>query len=271
MHAYSIDQLVEWFREGMTWYVLSLTPLRVLVVVPHDPPVWWYRWYSRGDWDYNSDDNWHPYPYLAWLFIRGVWRLLGEWIDESAAYLATRTLTFLLAVIGSLPNWAQSVAHGLAALFNRIGEGAVFWASNVNQGLQRLFDWLPDEIKWGGLSWSTLFEFVKSSVKAWIIATYDAARQRAFLVYDWVVATGGVLVAWYNAQHDKLQTFLDNPRAFIIAALGVDVVTAMTLARDIGAWLYNFKSLYSKDVGEFFADPGAWIVDRILAEVKRIW
>lgn len=271
MHRYSIDQLIGWFRDGILWWVLAIANLSRLVTIPQQPPDWWYAWWSFGDWYHGSDNGWHPYRELAEKFVLGVWRLLGEFISESANYITSNAVGVVRNMLGTLPQWAWTVAQGLDTLLDRVGRGGLTWASNAIDAANRLFEFLPGEITRAGLGWGALFNAAIGSVRAWVASNYDDARQRALSAFSWISNTGGQLVAWYNAQHDRVQTFLDNPRALIIAALGNDVLRAMVIAREIGDWLYSFKSLYSKDIGELFADPGAWIVKKIQAEVERIW
>ncbi len=293
MHVYSIDELIGWFKDGIVWWVLSLTALRNLVTVPSQPPSWWFRWWGYWDWYYGSDNDYHPYPELATRFMLGVWRLLGEWIDESATRFASDALALARAIIGTLPGWAGTVARGLNALLSRIGEGVLFWADNAIQASQKLYDWLPNEVKLAGMSWSTLFEFVKSSVKDWVITAYTETVARASNAWSWVVNSGATLGEWYasvsgwvndlrwnfttrvtsslGSAWDWLASFRASPKAVIDALYGSGLASAIRLAVDAGPWLYNLWSSYHAELGSFLADPGAWVRARLEAELNRIW
>jgi hypothetical protein len=223
----------------------------------------------------------------------GVWRLLGDWINESANQYASSVLTFARTLIGTLPSWAGTVARGLTALLDRIGDGALTWAGNAIQAAQRLYDWLPLEIKVAGMSWATLFEFVANGVKSWVGTAYSQFVSNAMTAFGWVANQGTFLVTWYNAVGawltDLRNNFSDrvtatlgatwtwlvafklNPKSAIDALYGSGLGSAIRLATDAGPWLYNLWSSYHADVSAFLADPGDWIVKRVVAEIERIW
>jgi hypothetical protein len=251
--------------------VLSLAGLSRLVTVPHQPPSWWYRWFSWYDWYYGSDSDWHPYSVLAERYILGVWRLLGEFVDESANWFATNAYNILKAIIGSLPSWAGTIAHGLSSLLDRIGLGALVWASNALDAAQRLFNWLPNEIKYAGMAWSTLFDLIVARAEAWVVSNYDLARSRALYVYDWLTSYGRILVEWYNANAARLQQIVQNPSAFVLGILGPEWPLLVTFTRDALVWLYNFKATYAKEIGDLLADPGGWILQHASEEIERLW
>jgi hypothetical protein len=271
MHRYSIDSLIGWFRDGAIWLVLAVAHLAALVTVPNTPPDWWYRWWSGSDWYYGSDNDWHPKRELAERFLLGTWRLLSEFIDESANYLVTQGFNVLSRAIGALPFWAQTVARGLDSLFS----------------------WIPNEIKYAGATWASLFLSVQMTVWDWARARFDDARTWTYTLRDWLGRWGNPIQAWWYPIQFSLDDFIRHPserikavlggtwtwiealrvnlRGEVLAAFGGDLVKALALARDAGEWLYNFKATYAKDIGEFFADPGAWIVEKIRAEIERIW
>lgn len=271
MHAYSIIQIVEWFREGVTWYVLSLTPLRALVATPQQPWTWWYLFYSYGDWYNNSDDNWHPYPYLAWLVLMGVFRLISNYIDESATTLASGALAIFWAVIGSLPGWAGTIGRGLDSLLGRIGVGFLSWAESALQAAQRLYEWLPDEVKVAGLSWSTYLEFVGARIRLWVVSIYDAARNYANELHDWYVREGQAIAGWVVVNRNWIDDLYRTFNAKVLAALGDSWMWLSAFRNDVAPWLVAFRALYATTVSEFFADPlgyfysraESWILDHI--------
>jgi hypothetical protein len=271
MHTYSIDQIIGWLRDGLWWFVLSTIGLARFAVVPSQPPAWWYRWWSYQDWYGGSDDDWHPGRELAERYILGAWRLLGEWVDESAEKFASSALTLARALIGTLPGWAGTVARGLVALLDRIGEGVLIWASNAIQAAQRLYDWLPLEIKVAGMSWATLFEFVKNSVKSWVQTTYAQFVSDARTAIEWARNQGTFLVTWYNSVGNWLTAFKLSPKSLIDSLYGSGLAAAIHLATDAGPWLYSLWAIYHAEVSAFVADPGAWIKARLEAELNRIW
>lgn len=271
MHRYSIDSLLGWFRDGALWLVLSVAHLAALVVVPSTPPDWWYRWWSGSDWYYGSDNAWHPSRELAERFLLGTWRLLEEFISETASNFAGQVFSIVSRAIGSLPFWASSIASGLGSLFS----------------------WIPDAIKYAGASWSSLFLSIQMQVWDWARARFDDARSIAYSLRDWMSRWGNPIQAWWYPIQFSLDDFIRHPseriravlggawtwleqlrgdlRGMVLAAFGADLVKAIVLARDAGEWLYNFKAMYAKPIGEFLADPGAWIVEKIRIEIERIW
>lgn len=271
MHTYSIDDIVGWFKDGALWFILAWANLAVLVVVPIYPPAWWYEWNSYADWYNGSDASWHPGADLAWRYMLGAWRLLGRWIDESASFAATAWGNFFRAVVGTLPTWAASIAGGLTNLLGRIGEGALVWASNALDAAQWLYNRLPDEIRYAGLSWATLFTNSQNVVKAWAAATYAMAVSWASTAFAWITNQGSALVTWHNEIYIWLHDLQNNFTARVAATLGASWPWLIGFAQLPGPWLASLWSAHRADLSALLADPGAWIKARLEAELNRIW
>jgi hypothetical protein len=293
MHQYSIDDLIGWFKDGIVWWVLSWTIFRNLVTVPNNPPAWWYFWWSNNDWYYGSDNEYHPYPQLAERFMLGVWRLLERFISETADNLSQAVLTITRALIGALPSFAASVSAWVNNVATRLGDGALYWANNAIAASQRLYDWLPVEIKVAGMSWSTLFDFVGASVRSWVTTTYNDTVSNAINAWRWVADYGQSIRTWYDVNRSWLSdlynnftyrvtsslggawtwlvSFQSNPRSVIDALYGSGLGAAIRLANDAGTWLYNLWSGYGSVLSAFLADPGGWILQRASDEIERLW
>src|SRR3989304_8360728 len=149
MHAYSIEHIVEWTLGGVLYLVLSAPVLRYLVEVEPSPPAWWYRWHSYYDWYNGSDNDWPPLPGLGDQILIGCWRLLADFVDESATVITGAAISILTSTLGSLPGRFANFAHWLSWISDRIGFSLPWWASDVAYGLARLFDWLGG----GGTVW----------------------------------------------------------------------------------------------------------------------
>jgi len=293
MHQYSIDSILAWFKDGIIWWVLSWTPLRNLVTVPNDPPPWWYSWWGYWDWSNGSDNNWHPYPELGERMMAGCFRLLESFIYETAAWLSSSALATISNIIGGLPAQIVSIVAWVQSVVNRLGEGYVSWAYSVVDAVQRLYNWLPEQVRFGGMSWGSLFYTVQDTVWNWVTGRYEEARNIAFSWRDWLGQWGNQLRDWYQKSRDLLENIRANPAGFVRAQLGsawsvleslagnpAGFITSRLgdtwarlsqFAHDSLTFYYNLWSAHARDLSEFLSDPGAWIVEKIRAEIERIW
>lgn len=293
MHRYSIDDLIGWTRDGIVWWVAALVHLSFLVVVPHDPPGWWYNWFSWGDWWNGSDNDYHPFPDLGNKWLVGCWRLLEDFISESARWFTSEVNNSLRGLLGNLPGYFASFGAWVQILSDRLGSGFMYWAGDLFEAVNRLYSWIPNEVRLGGVSWSSLFDIVKGTVWGWVLARYESARDQASQSIAWLSQWGNQIAGWYQRNQAWLADFASHPTAVIVAALGpawswlenfqrnptgfVLGVLGTTWARlvtfDQGplTYLYNMWSQYRNVLSDFLADPGAWIMARIEAELNRIW
>jgi hypothetical protein len=270
-HQYNIDAIIGWLKDGALWFILAIAGLAFLVVVPTTPPAWWYEWDTYSNWFNGSDAAWHPGADLGWRYMLYSWRLLGRWVDESASFAATAWGNFFRAVIGTLPSWAGSVAGGLTNLLSRIGEGVLVWASNALDAAQWLFNRLPDEIKYAGLSWSQLFTNAENVVKAWVATTYATAVSWASTAFGWITNQGTALVVWHNNVFGWIDDIQHNFVARVASALGSPWPWLSAFSLSAGPWLSSLFANHHADLSAFLADPGAWIKARLEAELTRIW
>lgn len=293
MHKYNIDELIGWIRDGVIWWVLAWTPLNQLVTVPNNPPNWWYEWFSWPDWNANSDNNWHPFPRLAELWLLGCWRLMGRYIAETADEYTSNLDRAIHNTLGSLAYGFSSFAGWVSDIGSRLGYGALFWATSALDAAQRLWTWLPNEVKLAGISWTTLLDSVRLAAISWVISVYDDTRLKMFSVWSWLSTNGNTLVDWYNSVRSVvnqltynlqstitsalgstwswLQSFKDNPSQTIFNILGSTWSRLVSFDRDALTYWYNVWSRYASELSNFLADPGRWVLDRITAEIKRIW
>jgi hypothetical protein len=293
MHLYSMEYIANWVIVGVVYTVCALPLLREFIEVGHSPPEWWLRWFSWADWYYGSDGNWHPLPGLGEKVIIGCWHLLDAYLDEAADNSAGEILKFIGNIIGTLPPWAANIATGLWTLFYRVGDAAVIWADSATDAVNRLYAWLPVEIKMAGLSWASLFDNAVNQAKAWALLFYASTVIRAFGAYDWIATQGLILVTWFNdhagwlvdlqvnftarvvaqlgATWTWLVSFKLNPKAVVDALYGAGLGMAIKIANDAGTWLYALWSNYHSELSAFLSDPGGWIVARAAEEVDRLW
>jgi hypothetical protein len=294
-HRYSIGQIAGWTLDGVWQWIRKEVPDWIIEPrhVSRGPPGWWGSVKTWGDWYYCVASDGHPQSCWFSNYIDACWKLLGKWIDEAADDVGD-------AVSGAVRSWVGYVQGGFSNFSDWIkwlqgltGGYLPWWASSLADAADRLYWWLPAEIRQGYTSWSDLWEGIKASVRDWARARYDDAKAWADGAWQWVLNQGATLKGWYDAAGAWLDDFRQNaservrgwlgtawdwivgfwndPYGTITGTLGDSWEALKTAARDALPFWYNLWGSYADEIGAFWGDPLGYLYDRVEDFLSDKW
>jgi hypothetical protein len=270
-HRWSLGQVIGWWWHGITQKIKYLIPGMRPSPEWGSPPDWWFWWYTWGDWYGNLD--WSRYPNSLWIqnWTHGAWRVLGTWVEEVGYWARdearnwTRTiLGWSLYGFGRFEDWINNI-------WLRLGTALPWWAWDAVRGLQRLYDWLPAEIRSYGWSWNAVWERTKSQVRSWALARYDEARRWVYNnrgpLWDYITTFRN----WRNWVRGRVDWLVNDPVGFITHWLGWRWNNLVNFVNDPVGFVCGYWGLNRVLVFEFFDHPLLWLWDRVEAELVRRW
>lgn len=248
------------------------------------PPSWWYSYFWSSDWYNNLDSNYRPNWTWCYFWTTGSLRTIGDWaLDEvrSAGYALE---DLIRSWVGYVQGGYDSFSTWLSTVDWKVGSPAFWFASNLAEGVNWLFDRLPPEITYNVQSWDDWLRGWADWVLAWVGLDYDDLVAFGQSAWTWVTGIGQAVESWYNAAHSWLDTFRYDPYGQITGWLGDDWRFLASFARDpighVVGWLggkwadlvkfaedclaywYNLWGAYATDLESFLRDPLGFVYDR---------
>ncbi len=289
----SIWEILGWAFYGAIRYVLFWIPLVTPFSVDIGIPSSWWRYNGWSDWTHKDDNNGGPDEHWLNSWFEMVFGEYKRLIVSEAKDLVSSARQYLLGLIGGIQAGVGSLGGWLQKIDDWIGGYIPGWAGTLSNGLNWLRVRLPESIRYGWETWTDLWEGIRESVRGWARDRYDWFRNLAQSGWDWVVSTGSGLTAWVNhvsgwiegfradpygyivgrlgSAWDWLVVFRDRGRDQVLEWLGPDVDKLLTFARDCVDFYYNLWSLGWEELGEFVADPKAWLMDRLETALVNRW
>ena len=147
----------------------------------------------------------------------------------------------------------------------------VWWADTAVRGLDKLYQWLPSEIRQGARSWGELWDRIVERGREWWRATYLGMTLIGVGAWGWVAGAGQRLYEWYQASRGTLDEFRANPQGFILARLGPAWGPLSLFAATALVFYVNLWGQHARDLADFLGDPAGWIYNKLAAYLERIW
>lgn len=283
MHKYSLGQIIAWWLHGLIQYVREVAPL-INPAPESSPPGFWYDFFGYWEWYHGLKSGNVPGETLLRSWLWGTQQLLGNWIEETARAAAD-------GLLGLVRNWTgwplyafPTLSSWIDALQGRIGTWVPSFASNLAQGVDRLWNLLPEPIRQAGQTFEGWIDSVREFWMAWARATYDGVISGLSVWADWTRVNGQAIKAWWDLAHDWLDRFRLNPRAYIasylpdawgwlaafalnprgqiIALLGGNWGLLESFAGGALLFWANLWGQYAGQIAEFWADPLGFIYNR---------
>lgn len=289
----SLWTLIDWGFYGLVRYIMVWIPFVTPFHVGKSLPSQWWKYNSYGDWLHKDDNKGGPDEHWcrAWLkMVAGEFE--SRFIDKAKDVIGD-IKGYLLGKLGYIKSGHSSMGSWVGWLNGLVGSALPGWAYSVTWGLGWLRDRLPTAIQQGWKSWDSLFESIKTSVKNWVMAVYDAFKSKALDAWSWVVYSGGMLVSWYNAVKGWIDHFRSNPYGyiagllgwgwswllafaaapvgFVLAWLGNDWKVLQSFAQGPLGFYYNLWSNWADLLCEFVNDPVAFIYARLERALSDRW
>lgn len=289
----SIWEILGWLFYGAVRYVMLWIPLVTPFRVDIGIPASWWRYSSWSDWTHKDDNNGGPDEH--WL---NCWfsMAIGEFkrmIVKEAKVLVSSARQYLLGLIGGIQAGLGSLGGWAQKLDDWIGGYVPGWAGTVSSGLNWLRVRLPEGIRYGWETWSSIWQGIRQTVYDWARARYDGFRAVARQALDWVLGKGQVLCRWRDQVAGWIAAFQADPYGYIVgrlgsawswllgfrargreqmlAWLGPDIGSLLVFARDCVGFYYNLWSRGWRVLGEIVDDPREWLVDRLEQALIKRW
>lgn len=280
-------------RDWVKWLIFILVPGLSPPYQSVHPPSWFQYTYKDQVWKDNLDSNNRPTLNFCKYYIRAVWnyflhRIQGQWEDAigGAQRVIMNGLGALRHGYGTYSDWIEGV-------FARVGQGALTWADDLLAAANRLYLWLPEGIRQGLHSWEDIFLYWYGQAKLWVVQQFGSALAAASNAWDWVVASGQAIKAWYEHVRTWVLDWAENagervwgllgaagrwllsawgdPWGTITGILGPAWSSLVSWADGPLNYYYNLWGSYATMLGEFLADPLGWLYDRAETELVRRW
>lgn len=289
----SIWTLLSWILYGLVRFVFVLIPYVRAPKVSRGAPSVWYKYNSWTDWSHRDDDNGHPDERWCRSWLEMAFGELAQYATDKARPYVDQVKGMLLDVIGYIRSGYSSLGSWVNHLQSRIGEGTLSFASNLRNAASWLYFKLPYGVRSGWQSWSEIWDGIKASVRTWAIDRYDQARAWAYDAALWVNQVGDVIrrwrddvagwidwvrydsrgwvIGWLGWTWDWLEEFVYSGRATVLGWLGPDWPRLVTFARDCIGFYYALWSAGWRVLGDFVADPRAFVLDGLERAVMDRW
>jgi hypothetical protein len=262
-HAFAIGDIALWIIHWLLQKILDIVPLLSPMAESPSPPAWWFYHYSYFDWSYELRAGNIPSSTLIDRALAGLWLTLGDWIDEVGTYVRRKAQDYTRAVTGYVPSGFSTLSDWSGWLQNLIGSYVPGWTSSLAAGIDRLYWWLPVDIRSGLSTWSSLLRRATDDAIAWAHTQYDVFMQYAYGAYAYVLSTGETLKQWYNARHVLLDALAANPGAFLMSYLPADMQVLLGLTGALRDFHNNVWSRYRDILVNFVSNPFDWLYRRI--------
>jgi len=251
-HQYSIWQIAVWILHWQAQHIWDKAPYISPTAEYGGPPTWWYQFYSEWTWWQNIGAYHIPTPTVISYAMRGTWRLIGLWVDEVGNWANDTAQSAARGWVGWVRSGLTTFSSWIYYLEGITGIWVPWWATNLADGVTRLYMWLPSDIRTALTTWSDKFLAATGAANAWAWGQFQAAR-------NWVANTAPGLLSgyntvrgWYDAVATWLTNFKNNPYGTVVGWLGA----AWT-------WVVNFKNdPYGTVVGWLGAAWGSWLAVR---------
>lgn len=285
MNTTPIWTILDWILYGAVRYVMIWIPLVTPFRVDRTVPWQWWRYNSADDWYHAFANNGGPDEHWCARWFGMILEELKLLIVRSAEPYVDVAKAALASLIGSVWTIFPSLGAWLQHVQLQIGLSLPNWAESVSSGLDWLRNKLPAEIRLGFGSWDELWESIKSSVRNWVIARYDQARQWADEHQWWIVSVGESLRTWRDSVRDWIQTVRLNPWSWVLSVIGPGLPWLLSFYQNARDWvlswlgpewveLVSFRNgplrfyfdLWSRgwqSLAQLIDDPRSWLEQRL--------
>ena len=270
-HRYTITQILSWLFHALSQKIRILVPILTPSAEWGNPPDWWFWWYTWSDWYKNLNQYRVPNNDWVTMFWNGTFRVFSTWCEEIGSWAYGEANKKIREWVG-YPEFGFSTFQAwLKNLWTNVSPATRWWFQTITGGLDRLFGWLPDEIKIAGLSWSALWETIKSSVKQWVINTYHTLISYGVNAWTWVTGAGAQLKVWWDSARGLLDEFRANPTGFIVARLGTTWTRLVDFTNRCLNFYLQIWSQHAQTLADFLADPKGKVWEWLEAQWVRLW
>jgi len=270
-HWISLSEIVAAIIRGLAQRILDLAPFIDPWSEPGHPPAWWWLQSNWFDWYMHRDGSGVPDSHFIECWLRSSWHALGHWIDEVGIGALKLARAEVREWTGYVQGGWRTFADWIGWLSIRFGDGMVYWAHNAVHALERLYEWLPTEIKTGASSWWALWEDILRRARDWVVTTYQMLIAFGLLAWTWVADSGTRLKEWWQSARGVLDDFRSNPTGYILAHLGPTWDRLVWFVNNALDFYTGLWGQHSKDLAGFLADPAGWIYERLETYLERIW
>jgi hypothetical protein len=270
-HRFDLGEIIAWILHGLWQTILDLIPLVDPWPESFTPPPWWTTWNSGSDWSAHLDWQNRPDSHLIECWIRGSWRNLGVWVEEVGAWARDSAKDGVRSWIGWARDGWDRFDDWIDSIGIRVGRWLPYWSESVIDGLNKVWDWLPFEIRHNWLSWGEIFDALVERARQWVRDAYAWLISQGWAAWLWVVAIGFAIRDWWDDARSTLDEFRANPGAFILSRLGTLWDRLRWFSDNALDFYVNLWSTHARDLVDFLADPPGWMYDRLEAYLERLW
>lgn len=269
---------------GILQYALYLIPLVRTLPEASQPPAWWYRYWGYYAWVNNLDDENRPNETWVRKWLHACFfELEREAVDAAAQYSDTLA-DALRGLFGWLPSKFVSFSSWISTIETLVGIYKPSWALNAMNGLVKLYNWLPPEIRNYVQTWTSLFDSIVDLAKAWAMSYYGTTVARVVQIWNWFLSNAYALSQWWLSARGILDQFRSNPYGFIAARLGAGWVWLLAFRNNPSSWVqswlgstwvalvsfrngplefyFNLWGAFGAMMGEFFSNPLEFLYSR---------
>ncbi len=283
-HQYSMWQISIWILHWTVQHLRYHIPYIEPMAENAGPPEWWYHFYSDWDWWRLLGPGNVPYRSLIDMALRGTWRLIGLWVDEVGDWATSSAQDTVRGWLGYASAAYTTFSSWIWSISDIVGPYVPGWATNFTNAIDKLFGWLPTDIRDNIVTWYDKFVGWYNAANDWAALQFGAAK-------TWVANTAPGLVAGYNivrAWYDKVSfwvgNFYDDPYGKITGYLGPIWFWLVDFGSNyyarITGWLgdpwskliaftggaltffYNLWAWHAQEIADFWADPVGWLLDQ---------
>ena len=270
-HAWSLGEITWALLRGVAQLALELIPLVDPWPEEGAPPTWWWNGSNWFDWYMHRDGRKIPDMQFIESWLRSAWNTLGIWIEDVGKWARNEAQNLVRSWTGYVRGGWVTFSDWIDYNALRLGSGMVYWAGTAISGLDKLYNWLPPEIRTNLQSWGSLFEAIFQRARDWVVTAYQMLIAFGVLAWSWVSDSGTKLKDWWQGARGVLDEFRANPTGYILAHLGPTWDRLVWFVNNALDFYTGLWGQHAGDLAGFLADPAGWIYARLETYVERIW
>lgn len=285
--------ILDWIFYGLIRYVFYLIPLVRAPVVARSTPDQWWPYNDWWDWTQRTADNGHPNEHWCRSWLEMAFGELQRLATERARPYVDAMTGALRSLVGYIRPGFGSLGSWVDWLQSAVGTVLPHFALNLGAASVWLYNRLPAGVRGGWQNWDQIWENIKSAVRSWAMARFDAARAWARSAFDWVNQIGDSLRSWRSSVAGWIDQVRYNPRGFVLGVLGSawhwlegfsqnardrvlgwlgpDWPRLRTFARDCVGFYYSLWSQGWQILGMIIDDPKSFVFDRLERAIMDRW
>lgn len=192
-----------------------------------------------------------------------------DWVADKAGTIAGVLVDAVSVLLGSLLHGYTTFSIWIDAIRGRVGTYVPWWTTTLAAGLVWLRSKFPTAIRDATSTWDDIWGSIKTAVKDWAKARFDAAIAWLNNTVSALVTGYNTVRAWYDLVSTWVTNFKNNPVGTVVGWLGAAWTAWTGVRTGIVNFYNNVWVPFKVGLHDFLDHPVLWMEDRVTEEVTQ--